>query len=253
MISYGNKMRALWAFNLITLGYSIYALPQYFWYGLAWALFVSLIGSTAGFHRYFSHRSFTARNKFVYHMMLWMGVFGTSGKPITTAVAHRLHHKYSDTEKDIHSPKNIGTWNVFWGFWDTIPYEKSMMKDLVEDPNLKFAQKWYFHIILGANALVFLYNPALVGYVLGFPAVYSQLIIGSLIINILNHKMGSRPHETTDDSRNSLILSIFSHGEGWHNNHHNNGRSYTSQEEWWQFDLTGVVIKYFLSKGELGK
>jgi stearoyl-CoA desaturase (delta-9 desaturase) len=89
-------------------------------------------------------------------------------------------------------------------------------------------------------------NPVLVGYVFGFAALYS-LYASVFIINYLLHIHGTQEHETGDDSKNNWFLNIIALGEGWHNNHHNNSLSYTTQNKWWQFDPTGLFIKYFIA------
>jgi stearoyl-CoA desaturase (delta-9 desaturase) len=63
---------------------------------------------TAFYHRYFSHRSFKT-NRF---WQFFFGVIGASAAqrgPLWWASHHRKHHKYADSENDLHSPKN--------GFW----------------------------------------------------------------------------------------------------------------------------------------
>ena len=36
-------------------------------------------------------------------------------------------------------------------------------------------------------------------------------------------------------------------GEGWQNKHQNNRLNYTTQNKWYQFDPTGLIIKYNLA------
>ena len=77
-------------------------------------------------------------------------------------------------------------------------------------------------------------------------ALYS-LYASVFIINYMLHVHGHQDHETGDDSKNNWLLNLIALGEGWHNNHHNNSLSYTTQDKWWQFDPTGLFIKYFIA------
>jgi stearoyl-CoA desaturase (delta-9 desaturase) len=58
------------------------------------------------------------------------------------------------------------------------------------------------------------------GLVVGF--LWSTVLVyhATFCINSLAHIHGARRYETGDDSRNSLLLALFTMGEGWHNNHH---------------------------------
>jgi stearoyl-CoA desaturase (delta-9 desaturase) len=55
--------------------------------------------------------------------------------------------------------------------------------------------------------------------------------------------MGRRRFNTTDDSRNSFILSIITLGEGWHNNHHRYMSATRQGFYWWEIDLTYYGLK----------
>lgn len=241
-------MRYLWILAHISLVYSIVQAPQYFLYGLLWAAFATLVGNYAGWHRYWAHRSYKTDN-IRKNILTWAGILGCTGKPITVIAGHRIHHRYSDTEHDIHSPRDRTWWQICFGFYEQRelpPGSKKMMMDLIRDPQMQFIQKHYFKIILTFIAILFIINPILVGYVWGFAALYS-MYASVLILNYLLHIHGTQAHETGDDSKNSWLLNIISLGEGWHNNHHNNSLSYTTQNEWWQFDPTGLFIKYFIA------
>ena len=45
-------------------------------------------------------------------------------------------------------------------------------------------------------------------------------------------------YETTDTSRNSLLIALVTGGEGWHNNHHRYPSSARQGFRWWQIDTT---------------
>ncbi len=68
--------------------------------------FLSLFSQTFFLHRYAAHKMFTM-NKF-WERFFYLFTFITQGSsflnPRAYAVMHRMHHAYSDTEKDPHSP-----------------------------------------------------------------------------------------------------------------------------------------------------
>ena len=72
------------------------------------------------------------------------------------------------------------------------------------------------------------------------PAALVLLVGGS--VNVLGHTWGYRNHETTDLSRNNIILGYLMWGEGWHNNHHAEPANPYLGCRWWEIDISGWVI-----------
>jgi stearoyl-CoA desaturase (delta-9 desaturase) len=66
---------------------------------------------------------------------------------------------------------------------------------------------------------------------------------GTFCVNSLAHAFGRRRYETDDDSRNSLLIALFTLGEGWHNNHHHYQRSERQGFYWWEIDITHYVLR----------
>src|SRR5581483_11466443 len=85
---------------------------------LAVSYTVCAFGTTIGFHRYFSHRSFEARTP-VKAVLAILGCMTVQG-PLTQWVTdHRKHHAFSDREGDPHSPHADHpdtAWGSFVGF-----------------------------------------------------------------------------------------------------------------------------------------
>jgi stearoyl-CoA desaturase (delta-9 desaturase) len=65
---------------------------------------------------------------------------------------------------------------------------------------------------------------------------------GSFAINSLAHLFGRRRYETSDDSRNSMLLALATTGEGRHNNHHRYPNSARQGFRWWEIDVTYYVL-----------
>jgi stearoyl-CoA desaturase (delta-9 desaturase) len=79
----------------------------------------------------------------------------------------------------------------------------------------------------------------------GFLVSNTLLWHGTFCVNSLAHLFGRRVYATSDDSRNSLIIALFTLGEGWHNNHHHYQASERQGFHWWQIDITHAVLRVF--------
>ena len=90
-------------------------IPLLWGWGLGWhdvviALvfyWVSGLGMTVGYHRYFTHGSFKAKTGLRVALAI-AGSLAIEGPVITWVSDHRRHHKYSDQEGDPHSPWRYG-------------------------------------------------------------------------------------------------------------------------------------------------
>ena len=67
-------------------------------------IFVGLCG-TVFYHRVVTHKH--AIKPIIEKVLIFLSWIGASGSAIGWAGTHRMHHKYSDTIQDPHSPKHI--------------------------------------------------------------------------------------------------------------------------------------------------
>jgi stearoyl-CoA desaturase (delta-9 desaturase) len=155
---------------------------------------------------------------------------------------HRLHHAYSDHDKDPHSPHNLG-YKLF-GFDHMKKQEGEMKIFLVKElmtPEQLFIHKWYMLLLLpiviciGLIDLQFLYWAWIV------PAMLIQLSTNNF--NYFGHTTGYRNYETKDQSRNNAWLWPIILGEAWHNNHHGDAKNYSTSNKFWEIDPLSWVIK----------
>ena len=58
---------------------------------------------TAGYHRYFSHRSYRLP-RWAQFVLAFGGTTALQKGPLWWAGHHRDHHRYADTDQDVHSP-----------------------------------------------------------------------------------------------------------------------------------------------------
>jgi stearoyl-CoA desaturase (delta-9 desaturase) len=199
---------------------------------------------TAGFHRYFSHRSYKTSRAFQFVLAL-LGTASMQNGPLWWASWHRHHHKYSDTARDPHSPRHVGLWRSHLGWVLDGAHDDPILanvKDLVRYPELRFLErhKW---LPLIAYALGCFAIAGWAGVVWGFVVSTVVLFHCTLLINSLAHVWGTRRYETSDTSRNNPLLAVITFGEGWHNNHHHCMSSARQGFFWWEIDVSYYVLK----------
>lgn len=188
---------------------------------------ISGLGISVGFHRYFTHKAFVA-NRFWRFMMLLGGSLACQGSVIFWVALHRLHHSASDLEADIHSPAYNGFWSAYMGWIPNLDPSKVSLgraTDLIRDPQARFFHRHYRTIIW-----TYWTTLLLLGMVFEStrPFVYGALIAGmwgihqEAIVNSMCHspKFGIARFQTNDRSRDVPILSWFTWGQTLHNAHH---------------------------------
>ncbi|HEY4184128.1 MAG TPA: acyl-CoA desaturase [Polyangia bacterium] len=219
------------------------------WKGLGLALgiyAIRMFGLTAGFHRYFSHRSYKTSRVFQFLLAL-LGTTATQKGVLWWAGHHRAHHKYSDTPRDIHSVRQHGFWwaHVKWILVKQyVPTDFERIKDFAKFPELRLLNT--FNLVPPILLAVALF---LIGgwwaLLWGFFVSNTLLWHGTFCVNSLAHAFGRRRYQTDDDSRNSFLIAVFTLGEGWHNNHHHYQRSERQGFYWWELDITHMVLRVF--------
>jgi stearoyl-CoA desaturase (delta-9 desaturase) len=206
--------------------------------------FVRMFAVTGAYHRYFAHRAYRTSRAFQF-LLAFLGTSATQKGPLWWAATHRLHHKFSDTEKDVHSPKQRGFWYSHMGWWLGREHEAThwkQIRDFSKFPELLFLDRWH---VLGVFACMAV-SAALRGFdgfLWGYVVSTCFLLHGTFTINSLAHVFGSRRYETPDTSRNNLWLALITMGEGWHNNHHHHMQSANQGFFWWEIDVTYYILK----------
>ncbi len=236
-----------------------------FWVGFSWvaagaAIFLYLVrmfAITGFYHRYFSHRTYKT-SRVVQFLFALLGNSSMQRGPLWWAATHRHHHKHSDEEVDSHSPVHHGfAWShIGWlTSMKNFPTDYQSIPDLRKFPELVFINRFdqivplvYGLIMLGIGVLLETFAPGLnvtIGqfFVWTFFISTTVLLHGTLFINSLAHVWGKRRYETSDDSRNSFLLSVITLGEGWHNNHHRYPHSVRQGFRSWEIDFTYYGLK----------
>jgi stearoyl-CoA desaturase (delta-9 desaturase) len=226
------------AFGVFAIGFS--------WAGVALCLgsyYLRMFAITAGFHRYFSHRTYRLP-RVPQFLLAVLGQTSAQKGVLWWASNHRHHHKYSDRPEDIHSPMQSGFWWAHIGWILSPDYEKtdySRVPDLAKYPELVWLDKHpYVVTILYAIALFAAFGPT--GLFYGYFLSTVLLWHGTFTINSVMHVFGRRVFATTDDSRNSFLFSLLTMGEGWHNNHHWAPGSAAQGFRWWEIDPSFYLL-----------
>ena len=200
--------------------------------------YLRMFGITAGYHRYFAHRGYKTGRVFQF-VLAWLGTMSSQKGVLWWSGHHRHHHRYSDMEEDIHSPKR-GFW---WSHqtWFLVPRfdrtAEAQLREFRSYPELAFLDRhwWIGPTSLGVATLVIGGLPA---FLWGFVLSTVLLWHGTFTINSLAHVWGSRRYPTTDTSRNNFFLALITMGEGWHNNHHHYQSTANNGFFWWEIDLS---------------
>jgi stearoyl-CoA desaturase (delta-9 desaturase) len=199
---------------------------------------------TAGYHRYFAHRSYKM-DRVPQFLMALLGTTSSQKGVLWWAANHRHHHRFSDQEQDIHSPRQSGFWWSHVGWILSPQYDETrwdQIQDLAKYPELVWLNKWHVLPVVGYAVLTFLIG-GWSGLVWGFVISTVLLWHGTFTINSLSHVFGSRRYVTTDDSRNNPLLALITLGEGWHNNHHTYMSSANQGFFWWEYDFSYYALK----------
>jgi stearoyl-CoA desaturase (Delta-9 desaturase) len=198
---------------------------------------------TGGYHRYFSHRTYSTSRWFQF-VIAFMAMTSVQKGVIWWASHHRHHHTHSDQENDVHSPQDGFWWShVGWILSDEhAETEEHYVRDLMRFPELVWLNKYHLVPPIAWGVAMFL--------IAGIPGLVWGMCIstvfcwhGTFTINSLSHVWGKQRYVTTDTSRNNFILAIITLGEGWHNNHHRFQSSARNGFFWWELDITYYTLK----------
>ena len=211
---------------------------------------VTTLGIGIGFHRMLTHKGFEAPGP-VRFVVLALGSMALEGPPVDWAATHTKHHAKSDREGDPHSPlEGFFHAHMGWLFSHGQKVEEVYYRGFAGDRVAHFVSKtfWLWSILSFAI-------PFGVGYLAGgLFGAWSGLVWGGLVrvffnhhvtwsVNSVCHTFGRQPFDTPDRSKNEWIVGLLALGEGWHNNHHAFPRSAVHGLRWYQFDLSGYLIR----------
>lgn len=230
---------------------AIVALFTFSWENLLAAFIVWWIAASwgigIGYHRLFTHRGFKVP-KFMEYFFHICGSLGLQSGAISWVTTHRIHHAFTETEKDPHSPRFGTYWaHIGWIFRGTAQNQTTATMqrytpDMMKDPVHRLINKYYWVTPIVAGAILF----AIGGFSMVLWAIFLRTVMSwhfTWLVNSATHLWGTRRFETRDDSRNNALVALLTFGEGWHNNHHAHPRSANHGIAWYEFDVNWVQLK----------
>ena len=235
---------------------SIYGLATTSWHPYTvilffiWYVFTSL-GITAGYHRLWSHRSYSASLP----LQLFLAVLGTGamqGSIRWWSRGHRAHHRYTDTRLDPYSAKR----GFFWSHLGWMLFKERVakpgrvdMKDLDINGLVQFQHRFYPVL---APFVSILLPTVIAGWGWGdwrggyfFAGIFRQVLVhhATFCVNSLAHYFGDTSYDDLHTPRDHFFTALVTMGEGYHNFHHEFPSDYRNAVRWYQYDPTKWFIR----------
>ncbi len=217
--------------------------------------FLSLFTQTFFLHRYASHKMFTMSPFWekVFYTISFVAQGSSFLNPRAYAIMHRMHHAYSDTEKDPHSP------HFFKDVWHMMMSTKDIYVNYAKfktEPERAFQGnypewKWMDRV---ADAWVTrgLFCVGYIAFYVAFATHWWMFLllpihffmgpVHGAIVNWCGHKYGYSNFENNDHSKNTIPLDFILLGELMQNNHHKSPNSINFAKKWYEVDPTYPVV-----------
>ena len=218
--------------------------------------FLSLFFQTFFLHRYSSHKMFKMSP--FWEKFFYLSTFLSQGSsflnPRAYAIMHRMHHAYSDTEKDPHSPHffkdvigmMVQTKNIYLDFIRfKIEPEPAFRDNYPTWPLIdKIGDLWITRLTFIALYITFyVYFAEYWWMYLLLPIHFLMGPIHGAVVNWCGHKYGYSNYDNHDHSKNSLPLDFLMLGELFQNNHHKKPNNVNFALKWFEFDPSYPIIK----------
>ncbi|GAA5977379.1 hypothetical protein JCM10908_004958 [Rhodotorula pacifica] len=223
------------------------------WQTALWAVayyFYTGLGITAGYHRLWAHRAYTASLPLQYFLALG-GSGAVEGSIKWWSRGHRAHHRYTDTDLDPYSASK-GFWWAHVGWMVVKPRRRpgvADVSDLSVNPVVQWQHRWYLPLIVGMG---FVFPTLVAGLGWGdwrggfFFAGAARLLFvhhSTFCVNSLAHWLGETPFDDKHTPKDHWLTALATIGEGYHNFHHEFPQDYRNALRWYQYDPTKLFIK----------
>jgi len=197
----------------------------------------------------------TKRWEKAFYFLTWFSQGSSFLVPRAYAVMHRMHHTYSDTEHDPHSP------HFFKDIWHMMLHTAEIFSAFVTGKNLpdpqftkEYIPVWdkldkighhnFTRFLFGAMyvAFYFIFAPSYWWFLL-LPVHFLMGPIQGAIVNWFGHKFGYSNFNNGDQSKNTTPFGLILMGELFQNNHHFAKADPNFARKWFEFDFTYQIMK----------
>jgi fatty-acid desaturase len=206
-----------------------------------------------GYHRLLTHRSYKPP-KWIEYLLATCGTLALQGGPMFWVAAHRVHHQFSDTDGDPHTPRDGKWWShIGWMLVGdathcNIDECARYAPDICKDRFLVWLSKFNYLPLVVLSILLL----ALGGLPFLLWGMFFRVTMGlhaTWMVNSLTHYRGRRRFATRDGSRNNWFVALLTFGEGWHNNHHAYPTSARHGLAWYELDMNWLAIRFLQMVG----
>jgi stearoyl-CoA desaturase (delta-9 desaturase) len=223
---------------------------------------LSVFFQTFYLHRYGAHKQFTMSHGWerFFHFCTYVFQGSSFLSPRAYAILHRMHHAYSDTAKDPHSPLNyknavsmmLATKKQYDDFaYRRVEPETRFEGGLPDWPMIdKLSQSWVGRLAWGGAYVLFYMQFVTAPWMWCLlPAHFVMGPIHGAIVNWCGHKYGYQNFDNGDVSRNTLPFDFLTAGELFQNNHHKYAMSPNFAARKFELDPTYQVMRLFHAIG----
>lgn len=230
---------------------AVWALFTFSWQNLLAAAIIWWVtnswGIGMGYHRLLTHGGFKTP-KIIEYFLTLCGTLALQSGSIQWVTTHRMHHAFTETDQDPHSPRDGNFWaHIGWLMRGTaLSHDEETVRryapDLLKDRFHVVVSKYFFLTTIVAAVILY----SIGGWSMVLWGIFLRQVFGwhtTFLVNSATHLWGTRRFETVDDSRNNGLIAAFTFGEGWHNNHHAHPRSARHGLAWYEFDMNWIQIR----------
>lgn len=212
--------------------------------------FMTGLSITAGYHRYWSHRSYDASLP-MRLFLAFCGAGAMEGSIRWWSRDHRAHHRFTDSSKDPYDASEGLLWSHLG--WMVIKQDpKRIGRVDISDLNNDKLVMWQHRNYLWVGPFMALIFPALIaklgwgdfwgGFYFAGMARAVFLHHATFCVNSLAHYLGETSYDDRRTPRDHFITALVTMGEGYHNFHHEFPSDYRNAIFFWQYDPTKWLI-----------